>query len=57
MYDLGLWPAQIAVQGTSLYVLSRSGAAKFSLGTLQRQAQVSIPLAKHFYLSGIFANP
>ena len=53
-YDLGMWPGQIAAYNNSLYVMGHEQIAKYDLQTLEKQAEVSIPLEKGYYLSEIF---
>lgn len=55
-YDLGLCPGQIAVYGEALYVMGQNQLAKYDLQTLEKQAEIEIPLNDGYYLSGIFAR-
>lgn len=54
-YDLGICPGQIAVCGEALYVMGQYQIAKYDLLTMEKQAQIEIPLEDGYYLSGIFA--
>lgn len=55
-YDLGICPGQIAVHGEALYVMGQNQLAKYNLQTLEKQAEIAIPLNDGYYLSGIFAR-
>lgn len=55
-YDLGLCPGQIAVHGEALYVMGQNQLAKYDLQTLEKQAEIEIPLNDGYYLSGLFAH-
>lgn len=55
-YDLGICPGQIAVHGEALYVMGQYQLAKYDLHTLEKQAEIEIPLNDGYYLSGIFAR-
>ena len=55
-YDLGMWPQQITIHGDDLYVMSMDSVAKFNIQTMEKQAEVSIPLEDGCYLSGIFSH-
>lgn len=55
-YDLGICPGQIAVHGEALYVMGQNQLAKYDLQTLEKQAEIEIPLNDGYYLSGIFAR-
>lgn len=55
-YDLGICPGQIAVHGETLYVMGQNQLAKYDLQTLEKQAEIEIPLNDGYYLSGIFAR-
>lgn len=55
-YDLGLCPGQITVHGEALYVMGQNQLAKYDLQTLEKQAEIEIPLNDGYYLSGIFAR-
>ena len=55
-YDLGMWPQQITIYGNDLYVLGAGNVAKFNIQTMEKQAEVSIPLGDGYYLSGIFSH-
>ena len=55
-YDLGICPGQIAVHGEALYVMGQNQLAKYNLQTLEKQAEIEIPLNNGYYLSGIFAR-
>lgn len=54
-YDLGICPGQIAVCGDALYVMGQKQIAKYDLLTMEKQAEIEIPLEDSYYLSGIFA--
>lgn len=55
-YDLGLCPGQITVHGEALYVMGQNQLAKYDLQTLEKQAEIEIPLNDGYYLSGLFAH-
>lgn len=55
-YDLELCPGQIAVHGEALYVMGQNQLAKYDLQTLEKQAEIEIPLNDGYYLSGLFAH-
>ncbi len=55
-YDLGICPGQIAVHGEALYVMGQNQLAKYDLQTLEKQAEIEIPLNDGYYLSGLFAH-
>ena len=55
-YDLGMWPQQILIYGNDLYVLGAGNVVKFNIQTMEKQAEVSIPLGDGYYLSGIFSH-
>ena len=55
-YDLGICPGQIAVHGEALYVMGQNQLAKYDLQTLEKQAEIEIPLDDGYYLSGLFAH-
>ncbi len=55
-YDLGIWPQQIAIHDSNLYVMGMDSVAKFNVQTMEKQNEVSIPLEDGYYLSGIFSH-
>ena len=55
-YDLGMWPQQMQIYGNDLYVLGAGNVVKFNIQTMEKQAEVSIPLGDGYYLSGIFSH-
>lgn len=55
-YNLGICPGQIAVHDEGFYVIGQYQLAKYDLQTLEKQAEIEIPLNKGYYLSGIFAH-
>ena len=55
-YDLGICPGQLAVHGEALYVMGQNQLAKYDLLTMEKQAEIEIPLNDGYYLSGFFAR-
>lgn len=55
-YDLGICPGQIAVHGEALYVMGQNQLAKYDLQTMEKRAEIEIPLNDGYYLSGLFAR-
>lgn len=55
-YDLNMWPGQITIENNGLYVMGTDTVAKFDLQTMDKQAEISIPLNEGYYLSSIFSN-
>lgn len=54
-YDLGIWPQQITIHDNALYVMGVNSVVKFNIQTMEKQAEISIPLEDGYYLSGIFS--
>lgn len=55
-YDLGMWPQQIAIHDNDLYVMGADSVAKFNIQTMEKKAEVNVPLGDGYYLSGIFSH-
>lgn len=55
-YDLEMWPGQITVYNDSLYVMGHDQIGKYDMQTLEKQAEINVPLDKGYYLSSIFSN-